>query len=377
MAPVDDRAPGRASDALVKDAMSLRYPSLEAATSIAGAASLLCTKGWLPVPVIDGDGRLAGVVSEHDVVRAVAQGLDTQRTPVSEVATTGLPSVPPDASLSEAGEALGGSAYGLGLVLEDGRVVGVLTTSDLKAHALIEAALGGGAAEVITDISPNDLMYAGSWGAYAYAGVTALDCIREILEKLGRPAPARILDLPCGHGRELRFLKVAYPDAHFAVSDIDRDGVDFCARMFGAEPIYSHEDPAEVTFSEPYDLAWCGSLFTHLSADRWQGFLELFARGLVPGGLLLFTANGLLPTGVLQGLGLTGAEADRLLGDFKRDDFGYIDVGSGAWGLSLARPRWVKEQIERSPLELVSYERWAWKPPFPAQDVLVCTLPGG
>jgi CBS domain-containing protein len=373
----DDQDPPGASEALVRDAMSRGFPTLEAATSIAGAASLLCTKGWQPVPVLDGDGRLAGVVSEHDVVRAVARGLDTQRTAVSEIATTGLPSVSPDASLAEAGAALGGSAYGLGLVLEDERVVGVLTASDLEGHALIEAALGAGAADVITEISPNDIMYAGSWGAYAYAGVTALGCIREILEKLGRAAPGRILDLPCGHGRELRFLKVAYPDARFAVSDIDRDGVDFCARTFDADPIYSHEDPADVVFGEPYDLAWCGSLFTHLSADRWPGFLELFARALVPGGLLLFTANGLLPADVLQGLGLSGAEAERLLGDFKRDDFGYIDVAGGAWGLSLARPVWVKEQIERSRLELVSYERWAWKPPFPAQDVLVCTLPGG
>jgi hypothetical protein len=48
MAPVDDRAAGRASDALVMEAMSLGYPSLVAATSIAGAASLLCTTGWLP-----------------------------------------------------------------------------------------------------------------------------------------------------------------------------------------------------------------------------------------------------------------------------------------------------------------------------------------
>jgi hypothetical protein len=51
-----------------------------------------------------------------------------------------------------------------------------------------------------------------------------------------------------------------------------------------------------------------------------------------------------------------------------------VDV-TQRWGLSLARPRWVKEQIERSPLELVSYERWAWKPPDPAQDVVVCTRP--
>jgi SAM-dependent methyltransferase len=301
--------------------------------------------------------------------------VDPAQTAVTDVAATELPSVAPGASLAEAGGALEGSPYGLALVLEEERVVGMLSTTDIEGHALIEAELGERAATVVNEISPNDIMYAGSWGAYAYAGVTALSCIRETIGKLGRPAPARILDLPCGHGRELRFLRAAYPEAGIGVSDLDRDGVDFCARTFGGEPIYSHEDPAEVAFGEPFDLAWCGSLFTHLSADRWPGFLELFARALVPGGLLLFTANGYLPPKVLSDIGLNGDEVDRLLGDFRRDEFGYVDVADGAWGLSLARPRWAKGQIERSPFDLVSYERSAWKPPFPAQDVLVCALP--
>ena len=371
--PPRDVTPG---DGLVRDAMSLGFPHLSAAASVAEAASLLWAKGWLPVPLLDAEGRLAGVVSDHDIVRAVARRLDQERTPVSEIAATELPSLDPGATLSEAGEAIENSGRGLALVMDDGRVVGVLTASDLKGHALIETELGERAAQVVTEISPNDLMYAGSWGAYAYAGVTALGCIRDVLTKLDRPAPQSILDLPCGHGRELRFLKVAYPEARYAVCDIDRDGVDFCARVFGAQAVYSDEDPARVAFPERYELAWSGSLFTHLSAQRWQGFLELFARALVPGGLLLFTANGYLPPFVLRDLGLAADAVERLLGDFNRDDFGYVEVGD-SWGLSLARPRWVREQIERSPLDLVSYERWAWKPPYPAQDVLVCTLPAG
>jgi hypothetical protein len=136
----------------------------------------------------------------------------------------------------------------------------------------------------------------------------------------------------------------------------------------------SHEDPAKVSFDQQYEFVWSGSLFTHLSADRWPGFLEMFARALEPGGLVLFTANAYLPPQVLRDLGLNADQAAELLHDFKTQNFGYVDV-SKTWGLSLARPLWVKEQIGRSPLDLVSYERWAWKPPSPAQDVLVCTRP--
>jgi CBS domain-containing protein/SAM-dependent methyltransferase len=359
----------------VRDAMSLGAPRLSAATSIVEAAELLWNKGWLPIPVINEDGQVAGVLANNDVVRSVAQRMDPEHTPVGEIAATELPILGLDAPLAEAAEALQTSGQPLALVVEDSKFLGVVTVTDLQGHDLIESELGEMAAHVNREVSPNDMMYGGSWGAYAYAGVTAVQCIREVLGKLGRQDPRSILDLPCGHGRELRFLKVVYPEARIAVCDIEEDGVEFCARVFGADPVVSREDPAEVSFDERYDLAWSGSLFTHLSGDRWQGFLELFARALEPGGLLLFTANGFLAPSMLRDLGLGAAEVEQLLDEFKTKHFAYLDVGDGSWGLSLARPRWVKEQIERSPLELVSYERWAWKPPFPAQDVLVCTLP--
>lgn len=360
---------------LVRDAMSVGSPTLQAETSIAEAAHLLWSKGWLPIPVVQQDGQVAGVVSNNDVVRAVAQRLDLARAPVAEIAMTELPIVGPDEPLEVAARAMETSGQVLALVVEDSRLLGVVTFSDLEGRRLIESVLGEESAHVITEIAPNDLMYSGSWGAYAFAGVTAVQCIREVLAKLGRPDPSSILDLPCGHGRELRFLKVAYPGARLGVCDIDADGVEFCARVFEADPIVSREDPAQVSFDQRYELAWSGSLFTHLSADRWPGFLELFARSVEPGGLVLFTANGFLPQSVLHTIGLDADDAQRLHDDFNREDFGYVDVGDGSWGLSIARPRWVTQQIERSPLELVSYERWAWKPPYPPQDVLVCTLP--
>ena len=47
-----------------------------------------------------------------------------------------------------------------------------------------------------------------------------------------------MLDFACGHGRVMRTLKAAFPDALLTACDIDRDGVDFCARTFGAAPVY-------------------------------------------------------------------------------------------------------------------------------------------
>jgi SAM-dependent methyltransferase len=305
----------------------------------------------------------------------VAQRLDLERTSIIEIATTQLPSVTPDSTVEEAAAAVRASASGMALVTDNGRLSGVVTNAELDAYRLIESELGPAGADVVTEVSPNDLMYGGSWGAYAYAGISAVQCIREILRKLGHESPASILDLPCGHGRELRFLKLAFPEARFGVCDIDADGVEFCARVFGADPTISQVDPGMVSFPHRYELAWCGSLFTHLAADRWQGFLGLFARALEPGGLVMFSTNGFLEMPDLRRLGLNADEAQRLTAEFRETGIGYVDVGDGSWGLALARPGWVKAQVEESPLDFVSFERWAWKPPSPAQDVVVCSLP--
>ena len=103
---------------------------------------------------------------------------------------------------------------------------------------------------------------------------------------------ASALDLPSGHGRVLRWIKAEFPDARLGAGDIDHDGVEFCAATFGATPVYGREDPADVEIDAPYELIWCGSLFTHLPPERWEGFLALFERALVPGGLLVFTTHG-------------------------------------------------------------------------------------
>ena len=95
----------------------------------------------------------------------------------------------------------------------------------------------------------------------------------------------RILDLPSGHGRALRYLQAEYPEADLTACDIIRGAVEFCAETFGATPVYGKEDPADIELGT-YDLIWCGSLVTHVDAPRWDDFLDLFENALEPGGLL-------------------------------------------------------------------------------------------
>ena len=130
-------------------------------------------------------------------------------------------------------------------------------------------------------------------------GQSALGCIEAAIEAADRLLPQevsrsidRILDMPCGRGRVMRVVSDAFPDAELTACDIDRDAVDFCAEAYGAVPLYSNEDPARIETGAVFDLIWCGSLFSHLDADRWPGFLRFFETHLRPWGLLLFTTSG-------------------------------------------------------------------------------------
>jgi SAM-dependent methyltransferase len=143
------------------------------------------------------------------------------------------------------------------------------------------------------EIDRRDGMYMHDHPAhYCYVAYSALACIEVVRTKQTGEMFTSILDLPCGHGRVLRALKAAFPHANFTACDLDEHGVDFCARTFGATGVYSNVDPRKTHIQAKFDLIWVGSLFTHLSGDRWSPFLDLFGSILAKDGLLFFSTHG-------------------------------------------------------------------------------------
>src|SRR5512135_267606 len=150
--------------------------------------------------------------------------------------------------------------------------------------------------ELIRTISPNELMFcAGNEDHYFRVGRSALECIDVSLRAARMKVldVKRALDLPCGHGRVTRYLRLAFPEAEITACDLLSDGVDFCASTFGAVPVYSKDDPREIPLErDAFDLIWVGSLFTHFDSGLWSGFLKVFQSFLRPGGVLVFTTHG-------------------------------------------------------------------------------------
>lgn len=200
-------------------------------------------------------------------------------------------------------------------------------------------------------ISSRDTMYDASGMHYFAVGLSAVRCINEALKRSGSPEVQTILDLPSGHGRVLRWLAVRFPQARIIACDLDRDGVDWCARTFGAAPAYSCRDFTSLSLGE-FDLIWCGSLITHLDADRIFTLLDLFRRHLKPGKLVVLTTNGDRAARGLQDPSVTGISPEeveaRILTSYAGGGFGYANYpGEADYGVSLSSPEWVRSQAAR------------------------------
>ena len=220
---------------------------------------------------------------------------------------------------------------------------------------------------------PDDPMW--DPGNYVMLGRAGLDAIRLTMLCAQKGVPASVLDFASGYGRVTRFLRVEYPDARIAVCDIDHRAVDFCAERFGAEPIYGHEHPAEVEFSEPFDLVWVCSLFTHLDLPMWEEFFMFFERAIVPGGLLVFTVQGRAIRARLRDPSfgsyyLNSPERNRELAD-SLDGFGFMEYDTtpeqrrarqepSRYGISLIEPAWLWHFLDRPTWKITSYieDRW-------------------
>lgn len=223
-------------------------------------------------------------------------------------------------------------------------------------------------AGVSRDIAPGDEMYGGNPQHYFDVGASALHCIESALHTARRPRSTitRILDLPCGHGRVLRFLKKAFPAAELVACDLNRDGVDFCARAFGAIPQYSHENVDEIPQRGTVDLIWCGSLLTHLSEQKCRDFLRFFHRILAHRGIVVFTLHGRFCAREFAAgrnrPNLSERQLAELLQAYRERGFGYVPYeNQPSYGHSLTHPAFTTGQlIDESAWRLVSYHETGW-----------------
>ena len=76
-------------------------------------------------------GRIAGIITERDLLRAVALGADPQTSTVDEAMTTEVLTVPPDMPLHEAAREMAARWIRHLPVVQDGQLLGVISMRDI------------------------------------------------------------------------------------------------------------------------------------------------------------------------------------------------------------------------------------------------------
>ena len=131
--------------------------------------------------------------------------------------------------------------------------------------------------------------------AYLDSGRQIWKTVRQILSwRFGSPrACGRFLDFASGYGRLTRHIVAELPRESVWVSDIYAEGVAFQERTFGVKGIVSASDPQDLRCETSFDCILVSSLFTHLPAARFSGWLRRLGAALTPGGVLLFSVHDL------------------------------------------------------------------------------------
>lgn len=125
--------------AVVADAMITKFESLRTDSTVADAVECLIRTTQKEFPIVDGGGRLRGVLTRDAMIRALKERGPS--TPVLEVMQPDVPVVPARAMLESALKPLSEQSAGvLGVADASGRLVGLLTAENLGEMMMVRAA---------------------------------------------------------------------------------------------------------------------------------------------------------------------------------------------------------------------------------------------
>lgn len=131
----------------IKDYMTTELATLRDDASLAQASQIMKEKRIRQVPVIDGEGQLVGIISKRDVYAASmsnqtenyerTKGMVEGRLAVADIMTKKVATVGATQELSDAAVKLQELRIGALPVLDKGKLVGIISSSDFLGIAVM------------------------------------------------------------------------------------------------------------------------------------------------------------------------------------------------------------------------------------------------
>ena len=127
----------------VDEIMSVELITLTANDSLADAQTMMANAHIHHIPIVEGDNQLVGIVSHRDVLTAtephkssdlIAQ--NPSNINVGEFMTRDVTTVDPRANLRQAAVFLQRHSYGCLPVVEEGKLIGIVTDTDFVGVAI-------------------------------------------------------------------------------------------------------------------------------------------------------------------------------------------------------------------------------------------------
>ena len=130
--------------------MSDRVVTIDEREPVIAAARLLKRMNLGALPVTDRGGKLVGMLTDRDIVlRCVALGGDARTMTAGDVMTRGVVTATPDVKVDDAARRMGRGQVRRLPVVENGKLVGMLSLADMARKCDMEAAAA------LADISSN------------------------------------------------------------------------------------------------------------------------------------------------------------------------------------------------------------------------------
>ena len=355
-----------ASNMTVRDVMSTQARTAAADDTLLDACRQMHVAGMGSVPVIDAAGGCVGVLATWDVVRAIAQGAGLDSTTAAEFVSADDVLHPDD----DFDQALGANNADIVTpVVEDGLYLGAVSPGDILAAREVITVLGPAAAPARHDDLPardDDRGHAWPLPAGGHFGARP----RPHGDGKGRHA--------AGSGGDTRLPVRARPRDASPARSLPRVHADRMRHRSGGGGLLCRDlrcrarvlgcRPRGRAVGQQVDLIWVGSLFTHLDPARWKDFLDLFARTLRPGGVLVLSTFDRLRLASLDSMNLP--DPKELLRE--RDERGVAFqsyVHDHDYGIALASADHVREALAfGGTFEFLGHEPLCLFQPLPTQD---------